>query len=178
MTTATRQSGSRTASTMDVYVVRHAVAYERDATRWPDDRKRPLTAKGRRRFAAMAAWLRRNRKGPNAVLSSSLVRAQETADLLVKHARWPKPRDEPGLVPDAHPNVLWKHLQRKRLGAVVACVGHEPHLSTFVSYALFGTAGQSRLVIKKGGFAHLRIPRRGRPGSAELRCLVSPKDVS
>jgi len=28
---------------MDVYLVRHAIADTRDATRWPEDAKRPLT---------------------------------------------------------------------------------------------------------------------------------------
>ena len=35
---------------MDLYLVRHAIAEDRDAMRWPDDADRPLSDKGVDRF--------------------------------------------------------------------------------------------------------------------------------
>ena len=42
---------------MDLLIVRHAIAMERDAKRWPDDRLRPLSARGIARGSKAAAGL-------------------------------------------------------------------------------------------------------------------------
>ena len=42
---------------LEILIVRHAIAAERDAKRWPDDRGRPLTAEGVRRFRGVARHL-------------------------------------------------------------------------------------------------------------------------
>ena len=39
-------------------MVRHAIAFERDRRRWPDDALRPLTPAGKRRFRKAAGGLR------------------------------------------------------------------------------------------------------------------------
>ena len=44
---------------MEVYIVRHAVTYERDAERWPDDSKRQLTPEGEERFRHAAGGILR-----------------------------------------------------------------------------------------------------------------------
>ena len=42
---------------MNLYLVRPAIAARRDAARWADDSRRPLTAKGARRFRLDARGL-------------------------------------------------------------------------------------------------------------------------
>jgi len=42
---------------MDLYIIRHAWAADRDDKRWPDDGQRPLTEEGKTRFAKVAASL-------------------------------------------------------------------------------------------------------------------------
>ena len=42
---------------MDVYLIRHAIAELRDATRWPDDSLRPLSDEGSERFRRAARGL-------------------------------------------------------------------------------------------------------------------------
>jgi phosphohistidine phosphatase SixA len=42
-----------------LYLVRHADADHADASRWPDDSKRPLTEDGMQKFRAAAKGLRR-----------------------------------------------------------------------------------------------------------------------
>ena len=45
---------------MDLYLVRHAIAFNPDPTQWPDDSQRPLTPEGQKRFKRAArgnrAW--------------------------------------------------------------------------------------------------------------------------
>ena len=44
--------------TLQLIVVRHAIAFERDRGRWPEDALRPLTPAGKRRFRKAAQGLR------------------------------------------------------------------------------------------------------------------------
>ena len=76
---------------MELILIRHARAFERDAAAWPDDSRRPLTENGRDQFARFAKRLRRVAPEVDLVESSGFVRAWQTALLLEEHARWPKP---------------------------------------------------------------------------------------
>jgi broad specificity phosphatase PhoE len=60
---------------MNLYIVRYAVAYKRDADRWPDDAKRPLTPEGEERFRWVARGILRLVPEVGVVLSSPFVRA-------------------------------------------------------------------------------------------------------
>ena len=46
-------SGIGVAMQVDVILIRHAIAFERDTTRWPEDERRPLTAEGGKRFEVL-----------------------------------------------------------------------------------------------------------------------------
>ncbi|HUA22716.1 MAG TPA: histidine phosphatase family protein, partial [Steroidobacteraceae bacterium] len=64
---------------MQLLILRHAIAFPRDAKRWPDDAKRTLTMEGAKRARRAAAGLKRMTKQPTLVLTSPLVRARDTA---------------------------------------------------------------------------------------------------
>ena len=67
---------------MDLYIVRHAWAADRDDPRWPEDDLRPLTEAGKERFAQMAAMLVDRGMKPELIATSPLVRCVETAQFL------------------------------------------------------------------------------------------------
>src|SRR5262245_5019015 len=69
--------------TWQLLLVRHAIAAERGAE-WPDDRQRPLTAKGAARFKESVKGLMWLAEGLDHVFASPLVRARQTADILAK----------------------------------------------------------------------------------------------
>src|ERR1051326_8942155 len=94
-----------------LWIVRHGVAYEHDPTRWPDDADRPLTAEGKRSFAAAARGLKRIASKPDLVLTSPCVRAVQTAEILAEYAGWPAARHATELVPDADPAAALKLLR-------------------------------------------------------------------
>src|SRR5207249_7220892 len=87
-------------------VVRHAVAFERSATRWPDDAERPLTPEGAERARKAALGLKRIADPPARVLASPLSRAQETAAILTRSAGWPEASVCVQLLPGASPEGL------------------------------------------------------------------------
>ena len=64
---------------MLLLLIRHAHAGERDPDRWPDDRDRPLTDKGRKIQRKMSRALGKLDLVPTMVLASPWARAAETA---------------------------------------------------------------------------------------------------
>jgi len=158
---------------MDVYVVRHAIAFERDATRWPDDGERPLTPEGDARFRKAARGLRRLVPTVDAVLSSPFARAWRTAELLEEEAGWPSPVPSEELAADRSATEAMDAI-RTRAADAVAVVGHEPGLSELASLLLAGTTRVS-FDLKKGGVIALGFPDGIRRGSGYVRWAVTPK---
>jgi phosphohistidine phosphatase len=159
---------------VDVYVIRHAIAAERDAGLWSDDSLRPLTKAGKERFRAVARGLKALGAGVDAVLSSPAVRARETAELLTAEAGWPEPQEAPELAPGRPVAGLVPVLAR-RAGRSVALVGHEPALSMLVSLLLAGDELAVEVELKKGGVVLLTCGAEPRPGAAVLRWSVPPR---
>ena len=159
---------------VELIVVRHAIACERDSSRWKDDRKRPLTAEGRKRFRKVAARLDRFVKRPHVVFSSRLVRAIETAEILEKSAGWPAAIRCKELAPESVPAQMLKRLRAER-GARIAIIGHEPHLSRFVGACMAGAGSRAEIEIKKGGVVMLRWSHRVAFGGATLLALLAPR---
>src|SRR5205807_5014428 len=71
---------------MDLYLVRHAVAFEHGDPAYPDDDERPLTEKGRRQCRKAAAGFLELVDAPALILTSPLPRATQTAELLQAEA--------------------------------------------------------------------------------------------
>lgn len=158
---------------MDLYVVRHAIAYERDDVRWPGDRERPLTEAGEERFRRVARGLRRIADNVDVVLCSPLTRAWQTATILTEEAGWPPPSLCDALEPDRKPSDMLHVLEESRHDAV-AVVGHEPHLGELIAYLLTGSEDGARFELKKGGAARLELEELV-PGRAAVRWLIPPK---
>jgi len=163
---------------MEILVVRHAIAAERDARRWPDDRGRPLTPEGARRFRKVARHLGTCGPAPQAVWSSPLARAWQTAEILAGEADWPAPRELAALEPEVEPARVVDFLRGQGDRARVAVVGHEPGLSELLALLLSGRTDGVGLELKKGGAALVRCERGVRAGGGELLWLLPPRVVS
>jgi phosphohistidine phosphatase len=158
---------------VDLLIIRHAIAEERDARRWPDDRLRPLSKNGIRRGRKAAAGVAQFTARPAHLLTSPLLRARQTSQLLERHARWPRARVCAELIPETAPRALLARLAR-RGGGPVAVVGHEPQLGALLAQCLPGTARGS-IAFRKMGMALVRFRGRVAPGRGELVWFVPPK---
>ncbi len=159
---------------MDLYLVRHAVAYRRDPERWPDDGQRPLTPQGERRFRDAARGLSRLLPAADTVLlSSPYERAWRTARILAEEAGCPEPVTLEALLPGARVEEAATALARYA-GTLVA-VGHRPSLHLLAAYLLAGEAGDVKIRIKKGGAVRISFDGSLEPGAGELRWLLTPK---
>lgn len=160
--------------TCEIVLVRHAIAYERDARRWPDDSRRPLTPEGRRRFRRAARGLAKWIPKVDRVFTSPLVRARQTAELLSDCARWPEATVMPELAPPGNPSRLIAGV-RDAKSSRVALIGHEPALSTLLSACIAGSVSDLRVVLKKGGIVLIEFPDEVRAGSGVLLALLPPR---
>ena len=158
---------------MQVFLVRHAIAHERNSKRWPDDSRRPLTAEGIAKFRKAARGLLTLLPESAALLTSPYTRARETADLLAQAARHEKVTECVELGAGESPQRAFDLLQARREEAVVL-VGHEPYLSHFMAAALAGDA-RVGIEFKKGGAACLEFDGRPKPARATLLWMLPPK---
>jgi phosphohistidine phosphatase len=140
-----------------VVLVRHAIAAERDPSKWPDDSLRPLTPEGVERFRRAARGLGRLVSDVDVVLSSRYVRAWRTAELLCTEVGWPVPEECAELEASREPAGAVEALRRHSAAGSIALVGHEPHLSSLASLLLSGDEAGVRLELKKGGAALLEV---------------------
>jgi phosphohistidine phosphatase len=161
---------------MFLYLVRHAIAAVPDPARWPDDRDRPLTPDGEKKFREAAAGLAELVPTVDVTLSSPLVRAWQTALILQKRAGWPEPQRLDALEPGAPPADVVDALQPHTSAASIALVGHEPSLHELASYLLTGDPGTVRMALRKGGVVCLATDNSApRGGGAYLEWVARPR---
>ncbi|HWO90067.1 MAG TPA: phosphohistidine phosphatase SixA [Gemmatimonadales bacterium] len=162
---------------MEVLLLRHAEAGEADPKRWPDDSDRPITAEGREKQAAMARAIRKAGLGFEHLVTSPLVRARETADVVAEVFEY---HDEPvvseALKPGAGPEAMVQLLAKFPPDSRVALVGHEPHLSRTAA-ALIGRSGDASIDLKKSGVMVIEFDGAPSLGSGTLQLLLKPKLV-
>jgi phosphohistidine phosphatase len=136
---------------MQLLVIRHAIAEDRDAFAKTerDDGERPLTSEGVRKMRRGARGLRELVPKIETLVTSPLVRAHQTADILRREYDLERVDTASELEPETPLAKTTAALTRLE-GDVVAIVGHEPHLSRLVTYLITG-ADQSGIELKKGG---------------------------
>jgi phosphohistidine phosphatase len=159
---------------MELLIVRHAIACERDARRWPNDAGRPLSPRGVLRARQAARGLRRIVPRPSRVLTSPLLRAQQTAAILAQFAAWPRATLCPQLLPDTSPAALLAVLARAR-ETRIAVVGHQPDLGRLLAASLPGDTGNAAFELRKMGIALVAFHGAARAGRGELIWLVPPR---
>jgi phosphohistidine phosphatase len=159
---------------MEVFLVRHAIAHERNRTRWPNDALRPLTTAGMDKFRRAARGLGRILPDGIVVLTSPYERARETAEILVKALRRAKQVECAELASHESASKTFELLDTRKEKAVVL-VGHEPNFSTFLGAALAGERTRLKVEFKKGGAACIEFTRKIEPGQATLRWMLPPR---
>jgi phosphohistidine phosphatase len=161
---------------MDCLLFRHGIAVERDEWEGPE-KDRPLTERGAKRVAQVAAGLIRLDVQPTHVLSSPLIRAIDTAKIVHRSLRVRSAMqivDE--LLPEAPPNRLLSILHDLPPESCVICIGHEPQLGMAASVFLSGRASSS-FPLKKAGACLIELSIPAKPGRGVLRWWLTPSQL-
>jgi phosphohistidine phosphatase len=160
------------ANRISLYLVRHAVAAERGDA-YPDDTKRPLTARGAGRFRRAVKGLATLEPRIDLVLTSSLVRARQTADILVNLLpSKPKVEETAALEPGASFEALKQALASRGPIAGIALVGHEPGIGELAA-RLLGT--RSPIPFKKGAICLIEVETLPLVGAGTLVWFLPPR---
>ena len=117
---------------MQAYFLRHGEAAR--APGMPDE-ERPLTPHGRAQALAIGRVLTGARIIPELVVTSPLLRAQETAELACPGAPGVQAAVTPFLLPDADPGELVAAYADAR-ASVILFVGHQPFIGEAVAMLL------------------------------------------
>jgi phosphohistidine phosphatase len=155
-----------------LYLIRHGVAEDRGEA-WPDDTKRPLTAKGAERLRKSMRGIARLGVSLDVVLTSPLVRTRQTSEI-VASAFDPRP---PIVVVDAlapggsYPNVR-AEIEKQSRRANIAMVGHEPSLGELASH-LAGL--RHRLEFKKGAICRIDVETLASQDTGTLTWFLTPR---
>ena len=160
---------------MDLFVIRHAWAAERDEAAYPDDSLRPLTDEGRGRIARMSEALVSRGLAPRLIVTSPMLRCVETAEILAQAlGEKTKVVRQKELLPDGELKHLLAWMKEHASGLdKVAWVGHAPDVG-YVIAALIGM-DDGWVDLKKGAIAALGFPEFPEPAGGELRWLVTAK---
>ncbi|MCE9583163.1 MAG: histidine phosphatase family protein [Planctomycetes bacterium] len=156
---------------MNLCFFRHGPAVESGTPGFSEE-SRPLTQEGRRKTRAAARGLKRLDLGLDAVLSSPLPRAHETARIVAEVLGLPRPRLSDLLLP-GKPGAQLLRLLKEVHGKSPILVGHEPSLSGAVSLLVSGT-GSTDLAIRKAGMAFVELKDATPHPRGTLLMLLAP----
>lgn len=152
---------------MRLVIVRHAIAADRTPEMRDEDRA--LTAEGVKKFRRAARGLAAFMKPPDLLLTSPLVRARQTAEILAQAWGGPALEEEATLAGGTVDDVGTR-LDTCPPEATVAVVGHEPQLSALLAQ-LLGTNRSERLEFRKGGVAVVDLAGAFAEGGRLVSCL-------
>lgn len=161
---------------MQIYIIRHAIAELREDWDRPDE-ERPLTTQGRKKMIRIARGLAALGVCFSEIYTSPLVRAQQTAKILQKNTKCKSLKQTDLLAPEAVPAAILSLLNEHEESEALALVGHEPHVSTLLSFLLTG-ANDHLTTFKKGGVALLECDKPVAAARCVLRWLMAPKQLT
>jgi phosphohistidine phosphatase len=159
---------------MQLYIVRHGIAIDREDPNCPPDPERFLTDEGMEKTKQVAKGVAEIGAVPDLMLSSPYLRAVQTAEIFASALEQNKQkiRKTDLLLPGADPMQLFRELAREKQASAVFIFGHAPHLDDLIATAIGSKHHVTAL--KKAGVALVEL-RRMVPPSGELVWIATPK---
>lgn len=156
----------------ELYLIRHGLAEERGDA-WPDDTKRPLTGEGTSRLRKAVRGLAGIGVSVDVVLTSPLVRARQTADIVAAGLS-PRPSivSVDSLAPGGSHAAIVADLEKQARKARVALVGHEPGLGELAARL---SGSRHPIEFKKGAVCRIDLDDIPPTGPGHLRWMLTPK---
>jgi phosphohistidine phosphatase len=163
----------KTPKEYELCLMRHGLAVARGTV--AHDAQRPLLPEGREKMHEIAEGLERMGFEADWVVTSSLVRAAETAGIVAKALASAPPVDVcEALQPGGSPEALITFLARQPSRRKVLAVGHEPDLSELAA-RLIGAGSHAHLGFKKGGCCLLSFAEFPPKGPGQLVWWLTPR---
>lgn len=168
-------SARRMMSRMKVYVMRHGPAEDDSPT--GRDADRALTASGRDRTRSVARALAEGDESPVTIISSPLVRALQTAEIVAAVAGVDQVEVRREMAPGGDSVALLGELVRAEKRRVMV-VGHEPDLSMLVHRLVGKAPDQGILKAMVVGVRCEPDAQQAKGYGAKLRFVLDPKTLA
>jgi phosphohistidine phosphatase len=157
---------------MKLYIVRHAIAVPHGAQGIEDD-DRPLTEEGIKKMRQAAAGLVVLGWVPHLMLSSPLIRARQTAEILIEFlGKKIKLKTVPSLAPSGSRQELYREMNSYREKNLMI-VGHQPSLGEIAGEICWNSA-EVFVEFKKGGACAIELESTKNFPSGHLVSLLTP----
>jgi phosphohistidine phosphatase len=158
-----------------IFIMRHGIAARKGSPPGSGDAKRPLTAKGKKRTEQIAAGLNRLGCEVDWIVTSPLVRAAQTAEIVAASLSKKVSVDvcaalRPGGSAEDLLSFMAKNPDRKS----VLLVGHEPDLGELAG-RLIGAGSKANLAFKKGGCCCIEFDRHPSRSTGHLLWWLTPR---
>jgi phosphohistidine phosphatase len=159
---------------MDLYIVRHGIAIDREDPKCPADPERYLTDDGIEKTREVAKRIASLAISPDLLLSSPYLRATQTAEIFAEALGYPKRkiRHSELLLPGGEPTLFFRELAKDKHSSTICLFGHAPQLDDLIATAL--GAKHHITALKKAGVAYVELKRIS-PPSGQLIWLATPK---
>jgi phosphohistidine phosphatase len=161
---------------MQLLIVRHGIAEDRETWAPRDDALRPLTAEGKKKMKEAAKGVHAIVPRVDVLATSPLTRALQTAAIMAKIYEKGEPAVVDALAPGQRPPAVASWLRAQATQRIVAVVGHEPGLGALASWLAAGTE-RSFLELGKGGACLLDLGERVEAGAAMLVWALRPSQL-
>jgi phosphohistidine phosphatase len=162
---------------MNVYLLRHGIAVAADQPGIESDSERPLTPKGIKRMRRAARGLRRLGISFDTILTSPLVRARQTAEMVAESFGLEGEIEEISeLAPQTSVDHLMSGLSRFHDRENLLLVGHNPLLTRALSFFISGKENLE-LELKKGGCCCIETDGLPPGGPGTLHWFLTPKQL-
>ena len=161
---------------MEIYIVRHGDAVDRNDPQMTSDEMRPLTEDGRDETALMAVLLGKLGVKPDLLLTSPLVRARQTAEIIAdilgpKHGATVS--DE--LAPGGSLAAVLNDLLSTGRPAQTVLTGHMPEVGELVGLLAWNQR-ECSISFRTAGVCRVDLPDESPfPGHGQLRWLLPPR---
>ena len=159
---------------MELYIIRHGIAIDREDPKSPADPERFLTEEGIDKTKEIAKRVAGFKIKPELFISSPYVRAMQTAEIFAAAFDYPKQkiRRSDSLLPGTEPSHFFREISKEKNVSTIFCFGHAPQLDDLVATALGSKHHVTQL--KKAGVAAIEL-KRLTPPSGQLLWLATPK---
>jgi len=159
-----------------LYIVRHGIAAD-PADFHGSDEERPLTGKGRRRFRRSARAFARLGESIDLLVSSPLVRAVQTAELLAGALHLSEVQISAELKPSQGPEAILRTIANQVSdGQGVMLVGHDPLVSRLLAHVADLTPFEgARVNFRKGCIVRVDVGSLPSARPAQARYWMRPK---
>lgn len=159
---------------MELYLIRHGLAGQHGD--YPNDDERPLTNEGKRKTEQVARRFQSLGLHFDLILTSPLIRAKQTAEIL-KSAHLSDSLEVAGYLAPGGDIQSWHSWFEswRTPEKTLALVGHEPDLSGWAEVLLWGEV-RDRILLKKAGAIGLMLPDTGSAiSNSQLFWLTPPR---